>query len=159
MDPQLGNSGNLRAEQGNASSVSPDIPDQAVLRFISERRMEEEAPRIKIVDWAVGLVIGVIVKLVMSSDKGDRLYLGAFICLLLLLAGIAVLDIISRVHARTSGMRLYHQKLQVLYELCCWALFWAFCLFVTYYFVAECLDDTHKGGQIADGDQMVVEMI
>ncbi|KAH8917537.1 hypothetical protein BT69DRAFT_1323516 [Atractiella rhizophila] len=230
MDPQLENSdSNLRKEQENASSPSPDIPgteavargenslegqnstvtdativrvrqrgnenhqqnrrvDQAAPRFSSERRMEKEAPRSKVEEYVDNMLPVVTDTLLKSSDKGGRQCLGVFICLLLLLARISVLDNISRMHAHTSGRRLYRQKLPAFLRVCCYVAFWAFYLFVTYYFVAECLDDTHKwvvyllpllivvwmlcivvlhilhkmgirGGQIADGDQMVVEMI
>ncbi|KAH8926349.1 hypothetical protein BT69DRAFT_1278916 [Atractiella rhizophila] len=120
-------------------AASPFEQDgQAALRLL----MEYEALKIKSPDY-LPIIVTVVGMFMASGTKGQQdQYLWLWIAFLLLVIGVAWVDVSSRVHALNAAER--HNAPEPTSQLVPLVVFWCFHLIVAYQFTSEHLDDQRK---------------
>ncbi|KAH8918305.1 hypothetical protein BT69DRAFT_1285808 [Atractiella rhizophila] len=115
-----------------------------VMDAIQNMTKHEASPStIKIADSLAVIMMGVAVGMLMPSDNADnRQYIWRWICFLLLIAGLAWVDITARSHSQSAEGRYNTREPDC--QVVPWAVFWIIQLIVAYNFTSEHLHDDHK---------------
>ncbi|KAH8916162.1 hypothetical protein BT69DRAFT_1288006 [Atractiella rhizophila] len=115
-----------------------------VIKTTQNMTKREAAPStIRIADGLSVIMMGVAVGMLMPSDNADNgKYLWRWICYLLLIAGVAWVDISSPSHSQSAEGRYNTREPDC--QVVPWAVFWIIQLIVAYNFTSEHLHDDHK---------------